>query len=46
VTIPSIHSRRKDEIKHEMMSNPNNHYNYIRIDGKDYTEFLKLLEGE
>ena len=39
-------SRRKEQLKHEMMSNLKTHFNYIRIENKDYGGFLKLLEGE
>lgn len=36
-------SRAKDEIKDELMRSNSNTFNYIRIEGKDYTEFFKIL---
>lgn len=39
-------SREKDQIKEDLMRSMNNLFNYIKIKGKDYTEFFELLRNE
>lgn len=38
-------SRAKDVIKDELMRSMHTYFSYIRIDNKNYTEFIKLIKG-
>ena len=42
----SKESREKDQIKEDLMRSMKNMFNYIKIKGKDYTEFFEFLRNE